>query len=204
MTSSHPARQKDDHMGFSRRRWANICVALLTSAAAIVGSLLAGAHLNDNFHAIVIGEAYRAAQPTPDEIRTYRDRYHIASIINLRGKSTSSAWYNAEIKAAKDFDIQHIDFAMSARRELTPERSLALIELMKSAPKPVLIHCQAGSDRSGLAAALYLAAIAQAGEETSEGQLSIRFGHVAIPFVGTYAMDRTFELMEPLLGFLRS
>lgn len=93
---------------------------------------------------------------------------------------------------------------MSAREELAPDRSLALIDLMKSVPKPVLFHCRAGSDRSGLAAALYLAAIAQAGEETSEGQLSLWFGHVAIPFVGTYAMDRTFELVEPLLGFHRS
>jgi protein tyrosine/serine phosphatase len=191
-------------MGLSRQSWANTWCVLLIGAAVIVGCVLASTHLNDNFHAIVVGEAYRAAQTTPDEIRTYRDQYHIATIINLRGKSTGSAWYNAEIEAAKNLGIQHIDFAMSAREELTPDRSLALIDLMKSVPKPVLIHCRAGSDRSGLAAALYLAAIAQAGEETSEGQLSLWFGHVAIPFVGTYAMDRTFELMEPLLGFHRS
>ena len=74
---------------------------------------------------------------------------------------------------------------------------------MRSVPKPVLIHCQAGSDRSGLAAAFYLAALAKAGEEKSEAQLSIRFGHIAIPVLGTYEMDQSFEAMEPTAGVFR-
>jgi protein tyrosine/serine phosphatase len=93
---------------------------------------------------------------------------------------------------------------MSPRRELTPEQSRALIAMMKSAPKPVLIHCRAGSDRTGLAAALYMAAVAGIDEEASESQLSIRFGHFAIPIIGPYAMDQTFEAMEPSLGFFGS
>jgi protein tyrosine/serine phosphatase len=73
--------------------------------------------------------------------------------------------------------------------------------LMEFAPKPILIHCRECADRSGLAAAFYLAAVKKSGEAAAERQLSIRFGHVAIPFVGTYAMDRTFESMEPAFGF---
>jgi len=76
-----------------------------------------------------------------------------------------------------------------------------LIALLRSAPKPVLIHCKQGSDRTGLASALYLAALAKAGEPVSEEQLSVRYGHIAIPLVGTYEMDRSFEAMEPRLGF---
>jgi protein tyrosine/serine phosphatase len=170
--------------------------------ACFAGCALAASHLNNNFHAIVAGKAYRSAQPSADEIRAYRNKYHIATIINLRGEAPGQPWYDAEVRAAKDLGIRHIHFGMSARTELTQAQSLALIALMKSAPKPVLIHCKAGSDRSGLAAALYLAAIAKAGEEKSEAQLSIRFGHIAIPVVGTYEMDQTFETMEPLLGLL--
>lgn len=92
MKAGHPVSQKDDFMRLSRQNWANTWCVLLIGAAVIVSCVLASAHLNDNFHAIVVGEAYRAAQPTPDEIRTYRDHYHIAPIINLRGKSTGSAW----------------------------------------------------------------------------------------------------------------
>ncbi|MES0049658.1 MULTISPECIES: hypothetical protein [unclassified Mesorhizobium] len=43
------------------------------------------------FHAIVAGEAYRSAQPTADEICAYRDKYHIAAIVNLRGAAPGHA-----------------------------------------------------------------------------------------------------------------
>lgn len=173
----------------------------LAGVVAFAGCAIAATHLNDNFHVIVAGEAYRSAQPSADQIRAYRDEYHIATIINLRGNSPGQAWYDAEVSTAKDLGIRHIDFGLSARTRLTPPRSLALIALMKRVPKPVLIHCQAGSDRTGLASALYLAAVTKAGEKQSEAQLSIRFGHIAIPILGAYEMDQSFEAMEPLLGF---
>lgn len=188
-------------MTIIRRAFARKLTIAVMAVIAIAGSALAATHLNDNFHAIVKGEAYRSAQPSADEIRAYREKYHIATIINLRGKSDGQAWYDAEVRTAKELGIGHVDFPMSPRKELTQAQSLALIALMKSAPKPILIHCHSGSDRTGLASALYLAALAKVGEEKSETQLSIRFGHFAIPVLGTYEMDRSFEAMEPLLGF---
>ncbi|KUM24892.1 hypothetical protein AU467_28785 [Mesorhizobium loti] len=175
--------------------------ASLLGVVAFAGCALAATHLNDNFHAIVEGQAYRSAQPTAEDIAAYRRDYHIAAIINLRGAAPGQQWYDAELRAAKDLGIRHIDFAMSARTTLTRERSLALIALMKAAPKPLLIHCKAGSDRTGLAGALYMAAIAHAGEKRSEAQLSIRYGHIAIPIIGPYEMDQSFEIVEPALGF---
>jgi len=71
---------------------------------------------------------------------------------------------------------------------------------MKGAQKPILIHCREGADRTGLASALYLAAIKKAGEAVAEGQLSIRYGHISLPFIPEYAMDRAFETLEPSLG----
>ena len=71
--------------------------------------------------------------------------------------------------------------------------------------KPLLIHCQSGADRSGPAAALYLAAIARHGEAAAEDQLSIRYGHIGLPHVSSaYAMGRTWETLERWLGFAGS
>ncbi|TPI18377.1 tyrosine-protein phosphatase [Mesorhizobium sp. B4-1-1] len=168
-----------------------------------MGRLGACDHPSERY-AIVEGQAYRSAQPTADEIAVYHHDQHIAAIINLRGAAPGQKWYDAELRAAKELGIRHIDFAMSARTTLTRQQSFALIALMKSAPKPLLIHCQAGSDRSGLAAALYMAAIAHTGEKKSEAQLSIRFGHVAVPIIGAYEMDQSFENIEPALGFFDS
>ena len=74
-----------------------------------------------------------------------------------------------------------------------------LVAIMRDAPKPILIHCKAGADRTGLATALYLSRVALLSEKEAESQLSIRYGHVGIPYLSaTYAMDRTWENAEDM------
>ena len=81
----------------------------------------------------------------------------------------------------------------------------ALYELLAKVEKPVLIHCNWGADRTGLASALYLAAISKAGEEKAEGQLSLRYGHFSVPVLSqAFAMDETFESLEEWLGYFGS
>ena len=78
-----------------------------------------GAVLPDNnFHAIVAGEAYRSAQPSPDELMAYSKTYGIATVLNLRGAQTRRAWYRDEIRTAEQLGIRHVDFAMSPVKEL--------------------------------------------------------------------------------------
>ena len=128
----------------------------------------------------------------------------IRTIINLRGDNSGHHWYDTEIAEAKALNIGHIDFHMSSARELTQAQAAQLVEIMRNAPKPILIHCQAGADRTGLASALYLAAIAKTNEATAEGQMSIIYGHLPFSFTRAYAMDRTFEKLEPWLGLSAS
>lgn len=176
----------------------------LAAAALSVGLYLGYLQLGTNFAPVIAGELYRSAQLDAPDIRDYAGTYGIRSIINLRGENTGSDWYDAEITEARSLGIAHFDFAMSAKRELTQAQAATLIAMMKDAPKPLLIHCQAGADRSGLAAALYLAAVAKQGEEAAEAQLSLYFGHISLPVTGAYAMDRTFEGLEPWLGYPNS
>lgn len=168
---------------------------------ALGGTYLGALQLTGNFNTVVAGEFYRSGQLAPTQIANYTKRYGIKTIINLRGDNTGSAWYDTEVAEARRLNVTHVNFGISARRELTGPQAAALIDLMKNAEKPILIHCQAGADRSGLASALYLAAIKKSDEATAEGQLSIRFGHFSLPFIPEYAMDRTFEALEPTLGF---
>lgn len=155
-----------------------------------------------NFHVVEEGVLYRSSQPTTEQIISYHEQYGIKSIINLRGENAGRAWYDAETRTAQSLGIKHINFRMSSRQILTQDKALALIEVLKTAPKPVLVHCYGGADRSGLASALFLAAVANKGEEESEDQISFRFGHLSIPFLSSaYAMDQTFENMEPWLGY---
>lgn len=174
----------------------------LVTALALVAQVQLG-----NAHTVVEGELYRAGQPTAENLADYKKKFGIQSVLNLRGENASSPWYQEEVAASEALGVTHINFRMKAARELSDQQALELIEVMRRAPKPLLIHCNAGADRTGLAAALYLAAVKGEPEEVAENQLSIRYGHLPYyPFFWTsaQAMYRTFERMEPLLGFTSS
>lgn len=187
---------------WERLGWA---AAISLSCVAVWGcAAIAGARLNNNFHPVVSGEVYRSAQPNAAQLTEYRDAYGIRSVINLRGIAPRAHWYRQEVTQSEALGLNHYDFPMSARHELTAEQARQLATLMRDAPKPLLIHCKAGSDRTGLAAALYLAADAGVSEEQAESQLSIAYGHIGLPFLGAWQMNETFEKMEAALGFTGS
>jgi len=191
-------------MPFRKRRgnFVRKALYLLIGAIVIVAAYAGYLCLTNNFHIVVADELYRSAQPTETQIAEYKTGYGIQTIINLRGENSGSPWYDKEVETAKKLGIELINFRMSAKEDLTHEQVSALIHILENAKKPILVHCMHGADRSGLAAAFYLAAVAHQGERAAERQLSIRFGHIGIPHLfSAYAMDRTFEKMEPTLGF---
>jgi protein tyrosine/serine phosphatase len=155
--------------------------------------------LMGNFHEVIPGQLYRSKQPTAQQISSYVRDHGIKTIINLRGENENSGWYKRETAVSETLGVTHIDFGMSARKQLTMERVAALVQIMRNAPKPILIHCQSGADRTGLAAAIYASRVAGLDESTAESQLSIRFGHLGIPyFSSAYAMDLTWEDIEKM------
>lgn len=186
------------------RRAGRGALVALGAFAAIAGGFYAHMLWTTNFHPVIAGELYRSSQPSAATIAAFQKQYGIKTIINLRGDNSGRHWYDNEVAEAKELNINHIDFRMSSGRELTQEQAAQLVEIMRDAPKPILIHCQAGADRTGLASALYLAAIAKANETTAENQMSIYYGHLPLSFTRAYAMDRTFEKLEPWLGLSAS
>ena len=166
-----------------------------------IGLYLGAEQLTGNFHAVLSGQVYRSGQPTPSEIASYQKAFGIRTIVNLRGENRGRAWYDDEVAESEKLGITHVDFRMSAKAQFTQQQAESLIAILQTVEKPVRIHCEGGADRSGLAAALYLAAVAKLGEEAAESQISLLYGHVSLPIAGAYAIDRSWEGLEPWLGF---
>jgi protein tyrosine/serine phosphatase len=164
-----------------------------------LGAFLLALQLLGNFHEVVPGKVYRSAQLDAAQIDHYVQRYGIRSILNLRGAKAESAWYREETAAAARLGVRHVDFRISAARELADADIKRLRALYRDLPKPILVHCKAGADRSGLAAAIFL--FDHGGDRaTAAAQISIRYGHVGIPYLSeTFAMDRTWARAEKLL-----
>lgn len=156
---------------------------------------------NGNIHPVVAGEVYRSAQLTPEQLVGLAGETGLKSVLNLRGAAPGEDWYDQEIAASEALGLAHADFAMSASEVLSVEDSARLIALMRDLPKPLLVHCRRGADRTGLAMALYLAGISGQDLETAAGQLSLRYGHFSVPYLSkAYPMDESWQLMVPVLG----
>jgi protein tyrosine/serine phosphatase len=191
-------RRPKFHFDFAGKLPRFFFVLFLVSMGA--GSVYLGfLQLSGNFHVVVPNELYRSAQPTAGSIAHMEARYHIRTIFNLRGKFAGKDWYEAEKAAAEKLGITLVDFRMAADQELTKSRAERLISLMRTAQKPILIHCNAGADRTALAAALYLAGVKGVEVEAAESQFSFKYGHLEVPFSPAYAMDRTYEELEGAL-----
>lgn len=188
----------------SARGWLRLCLAVIAVPVLALALYLAMLRLTGNFHEVIAGELYRSAQPTAEQVDDYIREYGIRSVINLRGPHPGTDWYDAETAVARSHGVVHRDFPMRASRRLSQVEAEELLRIMRDSPKPLLIHCQAGADRTGLATALYLAAISGVGEQRAEGAISIRYGHISLPVSDAWPMDQSWEQLEPWLGFEKS
>jgi uncharacterized protein (TIGR01244 family) len=168
-------------------------VGVSVSAVVVLTAGWAGyLHVSGNFHAVEEGAVYRSGQLSAAELSNRIREKGILTIINLRGNNTGSPWYDDEMRASAAAGAEHIDFPLSAHRELTREEVVQLATLLERSNRPILIHCKAGADRSGLVSALYKLFIKKRPPEEAATELSFRYGH--FPWLGnrTNAMDRTF------------
>jgi len=147
---------------------------------------------HNNFHTVSPKQVYRSAQMNKVELTRYIEEYGIKSILNLRGENPATSWYQAEIETAAKLNILHYDRSLASAQELSVEQMDELVSLLRLTPKPMLIHCQGGADRSGLVSALYRLAIEGNEPTAADRELSIWYGHVPLIRPKVKAMDHSF------------
>ena len=97
-----------------------------------------------NFHK-VNDEIYRSAQPDEDEMSSMSTFECIRSVLNLREKHSDKD----EIGKLK---LTLYEIPLEAGK-ITEADLVRILRTVKYAPKPILIHCRHGSDRTGVAVA---------------------------------------------------
>ena len=161
-------------------------------SAASLGAYCGVIIYQGNFHAVELGVLYRSAQPDRDELTAAARQHGIKSVLNLRGRNPGSPWYDEEIAASRELGLTHYDYPISAHRLVTPQQIADILEIIRQAPKPLLVHCKSGSDRAGLVAALYRFALAGAKPEDADQELSLVYGHFPYLTSRSGAMDDSF------------
>jgi protein tyrosine phosphatase (PTP) superfamily phosphohydrolase (DUF442 family) len=143
-------------LGSMRRRKLVLGLALIVAVGAAIAGPLRSYVFSSNLHPVVEGQIYRSAQPSGDELAEWIDELSLQSVVNLRGRKSQDdrRWLLEEIATAERAGIEHVSIRMSAG-DIPPAPTLRkLVETIDSAPRPMLLHCKAGAERSGLAGAV--------------------------------------------------
>ena len=135
---------------------------------------------------------YRSAQPGRAELATAAQQHAIQSVLNLRGGHPGEGWYDEEMAASRELGVAHYDYPISAKRFVTRQQIAEILDIVRQAPKPLLVHCKSGSDRAGLVSALYRYAEAGATAEQADQELSLAYGHFPYLTSRSGAMDDSF------------
>lgn len=187
------ARSSVSRIGLGRRIL-RIGIAVVLLGVATPVSLLLRPLVSSNLGIVDPGRVIRAAQPITQLPRLIKD-HQLASILNLRGGTFKDAWYQSEVRTAKASGVAFFDFPMKATTRPTRSQLLTLIDFFDHCRYPLLIHCKAGADRTGLASALYLMLQKDMPPQEAIRTFTIYHGH--IPLLGTE------HLHEPLDEYAR-
>jgi protein tyrosine/serine phosphatase len=155
--------------------------ALLIVALLVCGRAFAGdVPVFDNFHEVERGELYRSAQMGPKDLGRRIRENGIRTIINLRGAAPGEEWFERETEVAEQAGVKMYNIGFTAERIPTAAELGALLAAFDEAPRPILVHCRAGADRTGEAVAVYLFDQSHGNRKKAEKALSIRYFHLEL------------------------
>lgn len=105
----------------------------------------ANSMLPDNFHKIS-SDVFRSEQPSAKQMQ-YLDKLGFKTVINLR------LWHNDQDEI-KNTGISEVWIKLRAGN-IIDEKVIEILQAIRKSPKPILIHCWHGSDRTGVIIAMY-------------------------------------------------
>ncbi len=179
-----------------RKRLARVA-AVLAILAVVATAIFHKPLFQGNLGVVEPGKVYRSAQPKAN-LAALIEEVQPASILNLRGGSPADAWYAAEVAACQKNGIDFYDLPMSATERPARSDLLKLLDLLDRCRYPLLVHCKAGSDRTGLAVGLYWMSQRDLEPEPARSSFTIWHGHV--PLFGPERLHEPFFEYEQWLA----
>ncbi len=176
------------------KRYQNFLLAIFTCIVLAVGFYFA--LLKNNIHTVIPQVVYRSAQLNGGDLTYVLKKYHIQSVINLRGSGPGQYWYDNELNEENSFKINIYNISLKAKSIVTVGQLKQLVETIEQAPKPVLIHCKDGADRTGLAAAIALILYQHPDINAIKNQYSLKYLAVSPDTNGKLTLPYYFCWLE--------
>lgn len=108
-------------------------------------------YFSENVHTVIPNSIYRSAQLNEQQLAYYSKKFHLQSMINLRGAWKNDHWYQVESQFVKNHHIHYVSIHLQAYALPTKQQLQLLVNTLNFLPKPLIFHCEGGADRTGLA-----------------------------------------------------
>ena len=112
----------------------------------------------------VSDDLYRSAQPEEGGM-TSAKKLGIKTVISLRETELDSALNEAENAGLNLIHYPIITW------DVTDQNVIDVLRLLRDSPKPILVHCRHGADRTGLTVALYRMVFQEWGNQCAKNEL---------------------------------
>ena len=161
------------------RRYAVIAIVVLCALSAAIYRMSVFRPAK-NFHETDPGKFYRSAQLAKDEFEDTVKKYGIKTVINLRGSQPGEWWYDDEKSELERLHVHLENIGFSTEQMQTKQDWARYAEILKTAERPILVHCRSGADRTSEATAVYMIDYMGKSREEALEQVTLKYLH--IPF----------------------
>jgi protein tyrosine phosphatase (PTP) superfamily phosphohydrolase (DUF442 family) len=131
--------------------------------------------LKNNFHEVIPGELYRSAQLSTGKLEEVIQEHGIRTLVSLRRPRPDKSWYKNEIAISESLGITRYDIAFDFTFSPRIDHLMELRDLLEEAPKPLLVYCRGGADRTGLASLMAKLLDGSSSLEDAREQISLEF-----------------------------
>jgi protein tyrosine phosphatase (PTP) superfamily phosphohydrolase (DUF442 family) len=170
--------------GIRVRRWTlRTVAALLVPVLGLVGWDLA----TSNFGTVQDGRVFRSGQMTAGTLASTIRREGIKTVLNLRGSNPDQPWYRAERAATLAEGATQVDMSLASDLWLSRAQARTLVRMLDASEYPILIHCEWGSERTGLASAM--AELLRPGGSLADARRQFSWRYLFVP-MGDGAVTR--------------
>ncbi len=140
--------------------------------------LFTGCYITPKNKGVVNDEFIRTRLMSPSNLRSVVEEYNIRSVVNLRGMGEERI--NAQKKALENTQSKYYHIPFNAKQYPSKETLSQLIETIQNSEYPLLVHCNHGADRTGLANSIYNMIHLHEDPKKARKGFSLSHGHVSI------------------------
>src|SRR5207245_2536743 len=105
------------------------------------------------FGAVQPGRFFRSAQLSGPALAGKLREHRVRTVLNLRGSHPELAWYRDERAATLEAGATQVDIPLSSCEWMSRAQARAVLEVLETAERPLLVHCFHGSERTALVSA---------------------------------------------------